>query len=60
MDEKPWQCVCGETDITKHDLGMVIAHEYELTEQEGRNVLVRIRTRIGLETAPEDRVVASS
>ena len=60
MDEKPWQCVCGETDITKHDLGMVIAHEYEMTEQEGRDILVRVRTRVGLETDPEDRVVASS
>lgn len=56
MDEKPWQCVCGETDITKHDLGMAIAHEYGISEQEGRDILVRIRTRIGLETAPEDRL----
>ncbi len=60
MDEEPWQCVCEEADITKHDLGMVIAHEYEMTEQEGRDILVRVRTRVGLETAPEDRVVASS
>ncbi len=60
MDEELWQCACGETDITKHDLGMVIAHEYEITEQEGRDILVRVRTRVGLETDPEDRVVASS
>lgn len=51
-----WECACGETDITKHDLGMAIAHEYELTEQEGRDILVRIRERVGLETVTEDRV----
>ncbi len=50
-----WECICGETDITKHDLGMAIAHEYELSEQEGRAILVRIRTRIGLDTPEVDR-----
>ena len=59
MDEELWQCVCGETDITKHDLGIVIAHEYELSEQKGRDILVAIRSRIGLETAPKDRVIAN-
>ena len=46
--EEPWECACGETDITKHDLGMVIAHEYELTEKQGRDMLLRIRKRAGV------------
>ena len=57
MSDEPWRCVCGETDINKHDIGMVIAHEFEISEQEGRNILVRIRDSAGLETAPEDRIV---
>ena len=60
MSDEEWQCACGETDIDKHDLGMVIAHEYELTEQEGRDLLIRVRDRIGLDTAPEDRIVKVS
>lgn len=56
MNDEPWECACGETDITTHDLGMAIAHEYEISEQQGRDILVRIRNRIGLETATKDRV----
>ena len=55
--EEPWVCACGETDINKHDLGMVIAHEYELDEQKGRDILVGIRSRLGVDTPPEDRTV---
>lgn len=47
--EEPWVCACGETDINKHDLGMVIAHEYELTEKKGREILMRIRKSAGVE-----------
>ncbi len=47
-DDNPWVCACGETDITKHDLGMVIAHEYELSEEKGREMLVNIRRRAGV------------
>ena len=43
-----WQCVCGETDVSKHDLGMVIAHEYELPEEKGREILMRVRRRLGI------------
>ena len=46
--EKPWMCACGETDITKHDLGMVIAHEYELPEEKGLEILLRMRDRLGI------------
>ena len=56
--ERPWECVCGETDINKHDLGMAIAHEYDLSEQEGRDILIRIRNRIGLDTPKADRQVS--
>ena len=55
--EEPWKCACGETDITKHDLGMVIAHEFGLPEQTGRDMLVRMRDRLGYDTADEDKVV---
>ncbi len=47
--EEPWMCACGETDVTKHDLGMVIAHEYELSEAHGRDILLRIRKRAGVD-----------
>ena len=60
MGDNSWECVCGETDISKHDLGMVIAHEYELTEQHGRDILIRIRNRIGLDTQETDRQVSSN
>ncbi len=56
-EEEPWQCSCGETDVSKHDIGMVIAHEFDITEQAGRDILVRIRDSAGLETDDEDRVV---
>lgn len=55
---EPWKCVCGETDIEKHDLGTAIAHIYGLLEQEGRDVLVGMRDRVGLETLPDDRTVS--
>lgn len=55
---EPWKCVCGETDIEKHDLGTVMAHSYGLSEQEGRDILVRIRDRVGLETLPDDRTAS--
>ena len=48
-DEEPWVCACGEIDVSKHDLGMVIAHEYELTEEHGRDILLRIRKRAGID-----------
>jgi len=54
--EEPCECACGETDIEKHDLGMVISHTFDLSMQEGRDILVRIRDRAGVETADEDRV----
>jgi len=57
MSEEQWQCACGETDINKHDIGMVIAHEFEISEQEGRDILVRMRDSFGVETAPEDRTL---
>ena len=56
--EEPWECACGETDITKHDLGMVIAHTCDVPEQKGRDILVNIRARAGIETPDEDRVVS--
>ena len=60
MSEPEWVCACGETDPTKHDLGMVIAHLYELPEQQGRDMLVRIRDRMGLNTDEADRTVDDS
>jgi len=45
-EEFEWECACGETDITKHDLGMAIAHAYEIPEEEGREIHLRIRERI--------------
>ena len=57
MSDELWQCACGESDINKHDIGMVIAHEFEISEQEGRDILVRMRDSFGVETAPEDRVI---
>jgi len=47
--EPEWQCACGETDPTNHDIGMVIAHEYEIPEAKGREILLRIRKRFGLD-----------
>ena len=58
MSESNWKCACGETNITKHDIGMSIAHEYGISEQKGRDILVRIRDRTGMVTASEDRVVS--
>ena len=57
MTDSDWECPCGETDVMKHDLGMAFAHIVEVSEQEGRDLLVRIRTRFGLDTPEEDRVV---
>ena len=57
--EAPWECVCGETDVTKHDLGMAIAHTYGVSEQKGRDVLVAVRDRFGLDTPAEDRKVSA-
>ena len=45
-DGTPWVCACGETDITKHDLGMAISHLYDIPEEKGREILVAIRTTI--------------
>ncbi len=56
--EEPWVCACGETDITKHDLGMAIAHIYGVPEQKGRDILVGIRARAGYDTPDEDKTVA--
>lgn len=58
--EEPWVCACGETDIAKHDIGMAIAHIYDIPEQEGRDILVRIRDSAGLETPDEDRIVKTN
>ena len=44
----------------KHDLGMVIAHEYGVSEQKGRDVLVAVRDRAGFYTPDEDRVVGDN
>ncbi len=52
--DEPWQCVCGETDVMKHDIGMVIAHEYGLPEQQGRDILLRIRKRAGVDNDDVD------
>ena len=52
-----WTCACGETDVEKHDLGMVIAHEYGVSEQVGRGILVAVRDRAGLDTPDEDKVI---
>ena len=46
--DEPWVCACGETDITKHDIGMVIAHEYDIPEKKGREILLRMRKRVGI------------
>ncbi len=55
--DKPWVCICGETDIEKHDIGMVIAHEFGTTMQEGRDILVRLRDRLGIETEDSDKIL---
>ena len=56
LQEEPWECTCGETDITKHDLGMVLAHEFGMSMQDGRDTLVRIRARLGYDTPDEDKI----
>lgn len=57
MNEPDWRCVCGETDIAKHDIGMVIAHEYEISEEEGRDILIRMRTRLLIGDDRDDEIV---
>ncbi len=57
IEAEQWRCPCGETNVMKHDLGMVIAHTYGVPEQTGRDVLVAVRDRVGLDTPTEDRKV---
>jgi hypothetical protein len=40
--EPEWQCVCGETDIKKHDLATVLTHIYEMPEGWGREIVGRM------------------